>query len=211
LPVDKPKAQEKTRLDAFLDQLTAGRKDLAEQRSQDKNMALLAAGLGMLGGSSRYAAENIGKGGLAGVQFLSEANKQRSAEKAALDKAQVTDMRYQDLGDIAKGNQSGLLNLRQAELSERQRANSLAAVKAMRDDARNVAIAGLKQQGLLGEDLQNPNVAAKIEEQMRIILSNDPAFLQTYRDAFNVDYGKINTTPAQSPTIKLDKKGKEIK
>jgi hypothetical protein len=207
----EPQAEKKTKLDEFLEQLSAGRKDLAEQRSQDKNMALLAAGLGMLGGSSRYAAENIGKGGLAGVQFLSEANKQRSAEKAALDKAQVTAMRYQDLGDIAKGNQSGLLNLRQAELSERQRANSLNAVKAMRDDARNVAIAGLKQQGLLGEDLQNPNVAAKIEEQMRIILSNDPAFLQTYRDAFNVDYGKINASPAQSPTIKLDKKGKEIK
>jgi hypothetical protein len=165
----------------------------------------------MLGGTSRYAFENIGKGGLAGVQFMSEANKQRAAEKAALDKAQVTAMRYQDLGDIAKGNQSGLLALRQGELSERQRANSLNAVKAMRDDARNVAIAGLKQQGLLGEDLQNPNVAAKIEEQMRIILSNDPAFLQTYRDAFNVDYGR--QVPVQSSTSvrKYDSKGKEIK
>jgi hypothetical protein len=196
LPEDKPKAQEKTRLDAFLDQLSSSRKDLAEQRAQDKNMALLAAGLGMLGGTSRYAFENIGKGGLAGVQFMSEANKQRAAEKAALDKAQVTAMRYQDLGDIAKGNQSGLLALRQNELTERQRANSLAAVKAMRDDARNVAIAGLKQQGLLGEDLQNPNVAAKIEEQMRIILSNDPAFLQTYKDAFNVDYTKRAAAPS---------------
>ena len=204
-------AEKKSRLDAILDQQALDREDLAAQRKQDKNMALLAAGLGMLGGTSQYAFENVGKGGLAGVQYLSEANKQRAAEKAALDKAQVTAMRYQDLADIARGNQSGLLSLRQGELSERQRANSLNAVKAMRDDARNVAIAGLKQQGLLGEDLSNPNVAAKIEEQMRIILSNDPAFLQTYRDAFNVDYGKINASPAQSPTIKLDKKGKEIK
>jgi hypothetical protein len=211
LPETKKAEPVKSRLDAFLEQQASGREELAEQRKQDKNMALLAAGLGMLGGTSRYAFENVGKGGLAGVQYLSEANKQRAAEKAALDKSQVTALRYQDLADIAKGGRESTLNLRQAELSERQRANSLNAVKAMRDDARNVAIAGLKQQGLLGEDLSNPNVAAKIEEQMRIILSNDPAFLQTYRDAFNVDYGKINASPAQSPTIKLDKKGKEIK
>jgi hypothetical protein len=211
LPETKKPEQVKSKLDEFLDQQAEGRRDLAAQRKQDKNMAMLAAGLGMLGGSSPYAFENIGKGGLAGVQFLSEANKQRAAEKAALDKSQVTALRYQDLADIARGGRESTLNLRQAELTERQRANSLNAVKAMRDDARAVAIAGLKQQGLLGEDLSNPNVAAKIEDAMQTILSRDPAFLQTYRDAFNVDYGRMNTSPAQSPTIKLDKKGKEIK
>ena len=211
LPETKKAEPVKSRLDEFLDQLSEGRKDLSEQRKQDKNMALLAAGLGIMGGESPYAFSNIGKGGLAGAQFLSEANKQRSAEKAALDRAQVTAMRYQDLGDIAKGQQSGLLNLRRDELTERQRANSLNAVKAMRDDARAVAIAGLKQQGLLGEDLQNPNVAAKIEDAMQAILSRDPAFLQTYRDAFNVDYGR--QAPVQSGTSfrKYDSKGKEIK
>jgi hypothetical protein len=211
VPETKKAVPAKSRLDEFLEQQASGREELAAQRKQDKNMALLAAGLGMLGGTSQYAFENVGKGGLAGVQFLSEANKQRAAEKAALDKSQVTALRYQDLADIAKGGRESTLGLRQAELSERQRANSLNAVKAMRDDARAVAIAGLKQQGLLGEDLSNPNVAGKIEEQMRIILSNDPAFLQTYRDAFNVDYGR--QAPVQSGTSvrKYDSKGKEIK
>jgi hypothetical protein len=200
LPEAKKAEPAKSRLDAFLEQQASGREELAEQRKQDKNMALLAAGLGMLGGTSQYAFENVGKGGLAGVQYLSEANKQRAAEKAALDKTQVAALRYQDLADIAKGGRESTLNLRQAELSERQRANSLNAVKAMRDDARAVAIAGLKQQGLLGEDLSNPNVAGKIEEQMRIILSNDPAFLQTYRDAFNVDYGR-QASPTSGGTL----------
>jgi chorismate mutase len=211
LPENKKPEQVKSKLDEFLDQQAEGRRDLAAQRKQDKNMAMLAAGLGMLGGSSPYAFENIGKGGLAGVQFLSEANKQRAAEKAALDKSQVTALRYQDLADIARGGRESTLNLRQAELTERQRANSLNAVKAMRDDARAVAIAGLKQQGLLGEDLSNPNVAAKIEDAMQTILSRDPAFLQTYRDAFNVDYGR--QAPVQSGTSvrRYDSKGKEIK
>jgi hypothetical protein len=200
LPEAKKAEPVKSRLDAFLEQQASSREELAEQRKQDKNMALLAAGLGMLGGSSQYAFENVGKGGLAGVQYLSEANKQRAAEKAALDKSQVTAMRYQDLADIAKGGGERTLSLRQAELTERQRANSLNAVKAMRDDARAVAIAGLKQQGLLGEDLQNPNVAAKIEEAMQAILSRDPAFLQTYRDAFNVDYGR-QASPTSGGTL----------
>jgi hypothetical protein len=212
LPETKKPAQERSKLDSFLDQIATGRTDLAEQRKQDINMAMLAAGLGMLGGRSQYAAENIGKGGLSGVQFLSEANKQRGAEKAALDKAQVTAMRYQDLADIAKGGGERTLDLRRAELSERQRANSLNAVKAMRDDARAVAIAGLKQQGLLGEDLQNPNVAAKIEDAMQAILSRDPAFLQTYRDAFNVDYTRqAPSASSGSNVIKFDKKGNPIK
>jgi hypothetical protein len=212
LPETKKPAQERSKLDSFLDQIATGRTDLAEQRKQDINMAMLAAGLGMLGGRSQYAAENIGKGGLSGVQFLSEANKQRGAEKAALDKAQVTAMRYQDLADIAKGGGERTLDLRRAELSERQRANSLSAVKAMRDDARAVAIAGLKQQGLLGEDLQNPNVAAKIEDAMQAILSRDPAFLQTYRDAFNVDYTRqAPSASSGSNVIKFDKKGNPIK
>jgi hypothetical protein len=202
----------KNELDTFLEEVAQGRKDLAEQRKEDKNMALLAAGLGMLGGSSQYAFENIGKGGLSGVQYLSEANKQRAAEKAALDKSQVTALRYKDLAEISKGGRESLLGLRQAELTERQRANSLNAVKAMRDDARSVAIAGLKQQGLLGEDLQNPNVAAKIEDAMQVILSRDPAFLQTYRDAFNVDYGRqIPQTNVSGDKRRYDSKGKEIK
>jgi hypothetical protein len=54
--------------------------------AQDKNMALLAAGLGMLGGTSQYAFENIGKGGLAGVQQLAASQKTRAAQEAALGK-----------------------------------------------------------------------------------------------------------------------------
>jgi hypothetical protein len=54
--------------------------------AQDKNMALLAAGLGMLGGTSPYAFENIGKGGLAGVQQLASSQKTRAAQEAALGK-----------------------------------------------------------------------------------------------------------------------------
>lgn len=52
----------------------------------DKNMALLAAGLGILGGTSPYAFENIGKGAQMGVQQLSQLQKLRASQDIAGDK-----------------------------------------------------------------------------------------------------------------------------
>jgi hypothetical protein len=49
---------------------------MAEAKSQkeiDKYMALLQAGFGMLGGTSRIAAENIGRGAILGSQAYQEA------------------------------------------------------------------------------------------------------------------------------------------
>jgi len=91
-------ASPKTAFEMFMEQNTADREALGKQRSEDRNMALLAAGLGMLGGESPYAFSNIGKGGLSGVSYLSEANKQRAAEKAALDKNRVAAAHYQNIG-----------------------------------------------------------------------------------------------------------------
>jgi len=58
--------------------------DAAEKK--DLALAGLAAGLGMLGGTSQYAFENIGKGGMAGVQQLASSQKTRAAQEAALGK-----------------------------------------------------------------------------------------------------------------------------
>jgi len=58
--------------------------DAAEKK--DLALAGLAAGLGMLGGTSQYAFENIGKGGQMGVQQLAASQKNRMAQEAALGK-----------------------------------------------------------------------------------------------------------------------------
>jgi hypothetical protein len=78
-------------------------------------MALLTAGLGMLGGTSQYAFENIGKGALAGVQHLSEANKQRIAEQNALNKNMLYGHHYQGVENQAKANAVATQGLRQRE------------------------------------------------------------------------------------------------
>jgi hypothetical protein len=78
-------------------------------------MALLTAGLGMLGGTSQYAFENIGKGALAGVQHLSEANKQRIAEQNALNKNMLYGHHYQGVENQARQNAAATLGHRERE------------------------------------------------------------------------------------------------
>lgn len=50
---------------------------------EDASNALIMAGLGMLGGGGRNAFEDIGRGGLAGMQFYQGAQKQRRADAEA--------------------------------------------------------------------------------------------------------------------------------
>jgi hypothetical protein len=99
-----PEVTPKTPMELFLEQNAADREALGKQRSEDRNMALLAAGLGMMGGESPYAFANIGKGALSGVSYLSDANKQRAAQQAALDKSRITAMHYGNIGDYYKGS-----------------------------------------------------------------------------------------------------------
>jgi hypothetical protein len=168
--------------------MLAREKAIETQRGDDKNMALLAAGLGMLGGTSPYAFENIGKGALVGVQQLGESKKQRAAEQAALDKSMLYATRYQGAEDIARQNAANSLGLRQNELLEKQRGHNLGVIKSMKDDARAMAIAGLKAQGMIGMDLDDPNVANKIEQATKAILANEPAYKGIYKSTFGVDY-----------------------
>jgi len=120
----------KTPMELFLEQNTADREALGKQRSEDRNMALLAAGLGMLGGESPYAFSNIGKGGLSGVSYLSDANKQRAAQQAALDKNRVAAMHYANVGKYYDSQ-----TLSKEERADLQRQKLEAdKIKTVRDD-----------------------------------------------------------------------------
>jgi hypothetical protein len=162
-------------------------------------LSLLQAGLGMMSGTSPHALANIGQGAMSGIQNLSESNKLRAAEQHNLDKSQYAGLRYKQLGDIAQNTANLTNEQRNAALQERIRANNLSSVKAMKDDARSMAIAGLKQQGMLGMDLENPDSIAKIEEATRAILAREPAYAQAYKAAHGVEFngGAYQFSPQQ--------------
>jgi hypothetical protein len=94
-----------------------------KQKQSDQNMALIAAGLGILGGDSPYAAVNIGKGALHGVQHMSESAKQRAAEENAGMRNIGQLLRYKELGDIADENRALRKEAGQESREEKARSN----------------------------------------------------------------------------------------
>ena len=100
------------------EQMSASKK----QRESDRNMAMIAAGLGIVGGDSPYAAVNIGKGGLHGVQYLSEANKQRAAEENAALGRVGSLMRYKELGEQNRQNRDYIKEQKELDRGARVKA-----------------------------------------------------------------------------------------
>jgi flagellum-specific peptidoglycan hydrolase FlgJ len=100
-----PVNPQKNAFDEFMEQMRQERGETKQQKEEDKYMALLTAGLGMMGGTSPYAMANIGQGALAGVANYAQSSRQRTAELAALNKGLISAQRYKELGDIAKQNQ----------------------------------------------------------------------------------------------------------
>jgi hypothetical protein len=68
----------------------------------DKWQAGLAAGLGMLGGTSQYWQENVGKGGQLGVQQLAQLQKLRATQDIAGDKMLGTAFNAETLAKLRK-------------------------------------------------------------------------------------------------------------
>lgn len=59
--------------------ILADRAELEKSRESDKGLALLTAGLGIMGGTSPFAAVNIGQGAMAGVEQYNRATKEQRA------------------------------------------------------------------------------------------------------------------------------------
>lgn len=195
VPAAKPAPEEaavKSPFEMFLEQNAADREALKKQSAEDRSMALLAAGLGIMGGESPYAAANIGKGALSGVSYLSQANRQRAAEQAALDKARISAMHYQNLGDYYK---SGVVNKEQ-RLADQQYERSMAEITKINSDIENAA----KNNVALMKGIDTITDPAKLEmlvqrERARLQAIAQPRLASLYKRA-GIEMPDFSPTPA---------------
>jgi len=67
---------------------------LGKQRDIDNYMALLSAGLGMMGGTSPFAGANIGQGAQAGIKTFADSQARRVAEENAILSGRLGEYRY---------------------------------------------------------------------------------------------------------------------
>lgn len=135
---------------------------LSKQKDIDNYMALLSAGLGMMGGTSPFAAANIGQGAQAGISHALQAQKSRAAEENALLSGRLGLYKYQQSAEANKMNKEYLQQYRQEQNRLKEMGLTDAKAKALADQeikrnaeydrvlgqmesgAKNMAIAKLK-------------------------------------------------------------------
>lgn len=169
-----------------------------KQREQDRYMALLSAGLGMMGGTSRHAFANIGAGAQQGVASLMASNKDRTAEENALLAGEIglskigasqrqADAMMQLRKDLAgqtnerlKQTATEQSRLRQDALDERTRKDLAGQLGQMEKLATTRYLAKMKSQIIPGQE-------GVIEAQALEALRADPAYRKLYQTVHGID------------------------
>lgn len=179
----QPPASARSPFDDYMERMTRREEDLKQQKEEDKYMSLLAAGLGMMGGTSPFAGANIGQGALAGVANYAQAAKLRGAEQAGIDKNVMMANRYKELGDVTRQSQD--LMMKRFGISE---ADRVAAQQAATQD-RNARLVNEHVKNVL---LNNPQVKAAVTEEDKAKAMEkaqqemiaDPFYRGLYKKAF---------------------------
>jgi hypothetical protein len=141
------------------------RAELKRSAAEDKNLALLATGLKMLGGSSPYASVNIGNAGAAGVEQYGASKSRRASELAALNKADIGTLEARELG---KYRQSVMSSNERARLSDDYRL----AEKNITDRANNFLVKNNPRFNMLPDDQKS----ALLQQEINRIKQQDPYF-----------------------------------
>ena len=149
----------------LLAQNKEARAALKQSAAEDKNLALLAAGLGMMGGTSPYAFTNIGLGGKAGVEQYGASKARRASELAALNKADIGALEGREIGKIRKAT---MQSNERARLSDDYRL----AEKNIVDRANNFLVKNNPKFSMLPDDQKS----ALLQQEINKIKQQDDYF-----------------------------------
>jgi hypothetical protein len=150
----------------YMQNLKRQRDEAKTSAEQDKYMALIAAGLGMMGGTSQYAAANIGAGGQKGLESLAQSKKLRAAEAAALDKSELGALRAKGIEDLRQQEIKNLNEYRKGQLSGK-------ADKLLKDEEEKEGRLINKVDGMLNRD----PVIKDFTKKMENLNPDDPMYL----------------------------------
>ena len=122
----------------YHDQLNKENEEILGRKADNRAYALLAAGLGMMGGTSQYAAQNIAAGGIKGLATFQEAEKADAAARKANQQSQMLLMqaeRAERSGNmkVAGDMQSRAEQARQFGITSEQKAEELRKTEKYQD------------------------------------------------------------------------------
>jgi hypothetical protein len=169
----------------YLSLLEGREKSSADQRKQDAYLSLLSAGLGMMGGTSPFAAVNIGQGAQAGIAAQAAARKTQAAEEAATLKGFGTAAAAEE---YAKQRQLVAAQAQEAKIPQQ-----LANIR--RDVMKNiVAVKKL--------DIADPVQLAEVERLADAAIAKDAGYQSLYSKLYG---GKFTPAPVTGPAVDYGK------
>jgi hypothetical protein len=169
----------------YMTLLEGREKSSADQRKQDAYLSLLSAGLGMMGGTSPFAAVNIGQGAQAGIAAQAAARKTQAAEEAATLKGFGTAAAAEE---YAKQRQLVAAQAQEAKIPQQ-----LANIR--RDVMKNiVAVKKL--------DIADPVQLAEVERLADAAIAKDAGYQSLYSRLYG---GKFTPAVVAAPAVDYGK------
>jgi soluble lytic murein transglycosylase-like protein len=170
----------------YMTLLEGREKSSADQRKQDAYLSLLSAGLGMMGGTSPFAAVNIGQGAQAGIAAQAAARKTQAAEEAATLKGFGTAAAAEE---YAKQRQL---------IAGQAREGKIGTIIANREKQLETAAYNnaVKAGGLNFSMLEPAQQQAAIAKEVQRLKSTDPLLSKLYKE-----YGLPPIEVAQPPDL----------
>lgn len=186
-------------------QIMKSREALKEQAQTDKYLAMLQASLGMMAGSSPYALQNIGQGGMQGVAAYAAAKRQRAAEEAGLDKLGLSLLNAKSSAELRKSYIDATAESRKAE-TERKISSDLRRTEEKYVDDYNNFIENLGKRAAKNVPVKDAmGLPIDPEERSRLIQIEEARLFEMNKDAIQelADRAKVKvpkiTPPAPRP------------
>ena len=179
--------KEPTLDDKYLELLKGREASSTKQRSVDNYMALLQAGLGMLGGTSPHAAVNIGQGASTGIAAKMAAEKNRIAEENATMKGYGNLYQIQQNAEMRK-----TLAGQGQEAAQRKTAGQQLLSLEQKTKQNYMNQFGKTMIGASPDEI----TAAADKATMADLAKND-----TYRNMFKLYNGYDYAAPSMAPTV----------
>jgi hypothetical protein len=156
--------------------LSSSKEELAKDKEQNKYLALLNAGLGMMGGKSQYWMENVGTGGAQGVAAYGALKKGEQAQARDILSGQLGMSKYQNEAEYNKAIKEATLGQRQAEMGQRGLLAARDDFKQYQADFENRL---LKKYPKVAMGLKDPAYDAELAS-----FYNSPEYLSLKKQAF---------------------------
>jgi hypothetical protein len=201
-PQEATKEAVPSEIDEIKNMLRQRGEGLSKQKDIDNYMSLLSAGLGIMGGTSPFAAANIGQGAQAGISHALQAQRSRAADENAIMSGRLGLYKYQQSADTNKLNRE-FLNEHRANQLEEQKFKNRADIETRRLGLHKDRMASLERSAnaIALSKLKTGFTEAEKEKAIADSLArlhNDPGYQEDYKAI----YGRLPPTVTSNQTVR---------